>query len=50
MTKLIVKKINIGTLSRLVFATSPPGEKDRLFVVEQKSGGNSNTATGNGCN
>src|SRR4051794_21498670 len=38
MTKLIAKKINPTPFSRPVFATSPPGDKERLFVVEQQTG------------
>jgi glucose/arabinose dehydrogenase len=38
MTKLIAKKINSTPLSRPLFATSPPADKVRLFVVEQKTG------------
>ncbi len=38
MTKLSVKKINNSSLSRPIFATSPPGDKDRLFIVEQNTG------------
>jgi hypothetical protein len=36
MSKLIAKKLATG-FSRPVFATSPPGDKDRLFVIEQKT-------------
>src|SRR4051794_4444950 len=38
MTKLIAKKINTTALARPVFATSPPGDTARLFVVEQNTG------------
>src|SRR6266511_4269596 len=38
MTTLIAKKINTTPLSRPVFATSPPGDKERLFIVEQHTG------------
>lgn len=37
MTKLIAKRIATG-LARPVFATSPPGDKDRLFIAEQHTG------------
>jgi len=38
MTTLIAKKINATPFSRPVFATSPLGDKQRLFVVEQQTG------------
>jgi glucose/arabinose dehydrogenase len=38
MTKLIAKKINTGAFSRPVFAASPPGDMECLFVVEQNTG------------
>jgi hypothetical protein len=37
MTKLIAKRIATG-LDRPLFATSPPGDTGRLFIVEQKTG------------
>jgi glucose/arabinose dehydrogenase len=37
MTKLIAKKIASG-LDRPLFATSPPGDTARLFIVEQRTG------------
>ena len=37
MAKLLAKKIATG-LARPVFATSPPGDKDRFFIAEQKTG------------
>src|SRR3954471_8218424 len=38
VTKLAANKINLTALSRPVFATSPPGDTGRLFVVEQHTG------------
>jgi glucose/arabinose dehydrogenase len=37
MTTLVARRIATG-LARPVFATSPPGDKDRFFVVEQHTG------------
>jgi hypothetical protein len=37
MVKLIAKRVASG-FARPVFATSPPGDKDRLLVVEQHTG------------
>ena len=37
MTKLVARRIATG-FARPVFVTSPPGDKARLFVVEQHTG------------
>jgi glucose/arabinose dehydrogenase len=37
MTQLLAKSVATG-FARPIFATSPPGDKDRLFVVEQHTG------------
>jgi glucose/arabinose dehydrogenase len=37
MIRLIAKKVATG-FARPIFATAPPGEKDRLFIVEQNTG------------
>ena len=37
MTQLIARNVASG-FARPIFATSPPGDKDRLFVVEQHTG------------